>query len=318
MGRTVGGCDAGMRGVNCDFDVSQYFTITAVIWILTALPLLAWATPCLRRQWSASRAARASLLFAAASTILCFVDGLLASVEAGYGKQTLSTLGSILLVFAIRAFSTAWCDVASATCVVHARDESWGRLITRVRLTYKWMPLVHVPFALMFSIHDYCYVLPPHLAASVNWTMMLMYGVWLAFGTLVVLSGLAFVQWYIARACFDHVDGARGLQHTALINMVQQLFFDLIIAVYIVLYASDTTNEGDHIAAYHYLAFIAFWGMHLQVVLLFAVLGNTDPLYSQDEFASLLKAAAGSTDQKLPTKIGSPCGKGDGVAATDV
>jgi heme/copper-type cytochrome/quinol oxidase subunit 4 len=238
---------------------------------------------------------------------------LLASLEDSYGKQTLSTLGSILLVFAICAFSTAWCDVASATCVVHECDESWGRVISRVRRTYKWMSLVHVPFALVFSIHDYEFV-----AASVNLTVMLMYGVWLAFGTLVVLSGLAFVQWYIARACFAHVDGARGLQHTALINMVQQLCFDLIIAVYIVLYASDTTNDGDHIAAYHYLAFIAFWGMHVQVVLLFAVLGNTDPLYSQDDFASLLKAAAGSTDNKLPTTIGSPCGKGDGVVATDV
>merc|ERR1719213_14942 len=111
------------------------------------------------------------------------------------------------------------------------------------------MSLLHVPFALVFSIHDYEFV-----AASVNLTVMLMYGVWLAFGTLVVLSGLAFVQWYIARSCLAHVGGARGLRHTALINMVQQLFFDLIIAVYIGLYAaSDTTNEGDHIAAYHYL-----------------------------------------------------------------
>jgi len=306
----VGDCDAGMRGIDCAFNAAQYFVVTAVIWILTALPLLAWATPCLRRQWSASKAARVSLLFAAASALCCFVDGVLASTTENYGNQTLWTVGSILLVFGICAFSTTWCDVAAALSGLHARDQGWGHLITRVRLTYKWMAMLHVPFALMFSVHDYRSVVPEE---SYN-TVVIVWGVWLVLGTLFVLTGLACVQCYIARVGLASVDGARSLQETALINMIQQLFLDLLIVVYATLYATDNESDGSIIAAYHALGFVAFWTMHVQVVVFFAILGNTDPMYNESEFNQLLLKADQSTDDIPASTVGSPSHGADNAA----
>lgn len=306
----VGDCDAGMRGVDCAFNAAQYFAVTAAIWILTALPLLAWATPCLRRQWSASRAARVSLLFVAASSLCCSVDGALAATAVNYGNQTLWCIGSIFLVFGICTFSTRWCDVALALGGLHARDQGWGHLVTRVRLTYKCMAVLHVPFALMFSVHDYRDV----VSEEAFETIAIVWGVWLVFGTLVVLSGLACVQCYIARVCLASVDGARSLQETALVNVIQQLFFDLLMVIYAALYASDSESESSNIAAYHALGFIAFWVMHVQVVVFFAILGNTDPMYSQSEFDQLLSKADGSTDDIPASTVGSPGNRVDNVA----
>lgn len=306
----VGDCDAGMRGVDCAFNAALYFAVTAVVWILTALPLLAWATPCLRRQWSASRTARVSLLLVAASALCCSVDGVLASTTVGYGNQTLWTVGSILLVFGICAFSTTWCDVASALSGLHAGDQGWGHLIVRARLTYKWMALLHVPFAMMFSVHDY----RDFVSHETFDTIVMVWGAWLVFGTLFVLSGLACVQCYIARVCLAGVDGARSLQETALINLIQQLFFDLLIVIYAALYAADSKPNGGIIAAYHALGFIAFWAMHVQVVLFFAVLGNTDPMYNQSEFDQLLSKADGSTDDVPASTVGSPGNRVDNAA----
>jgi hypothetical protein len=298
-------CDAGMLGTDCAFNAVQYFVVTAVLWILTALPLLAWATPCLRRQWSASRAARVSLLFVAASALCCFADGMLAATTVIYGNQTLWTVGSILLVFGICVFSTTWCDVASATIGLHSSDQGWRRLITRMRLTYVWMAVLHVPFALMFSVHDYRDI----VSHETFETMVMVWGAWLVFGTLVVLSGLAFVQCYIARVCLAGVDGARSLQKTALINVIQQLLVDVVVIIYAALYASTLLGkrkyEGSNVAAYHSLGFIAFLAMHVQVVLFFAILGNTDPMYSQSEFDQLLSKAEGLTHDIPASVVGS-------------
>jgi hypothetical protein len=306
----IGDCDAGMRGTDCSFNAAQYFAVTAIIWILTALPLLAWATPCLRRQWFASKAARVSLLLVAASALCCFVDGMLASTTANYGNQTLWTIGSIFLVFGICTFSTTWCDVASALSNLHARDQGWGLLVTRVRLTYKWMALLHVPFAVMFSVHDYRDL----VSENTFETIVIVWGGWLLFGTLFALSGLACVQCYIARVCLASVDGARSLQETALVNVIQQVFFDLLIVIYAALYASDSKSEDSNITAYHALGFIAFWVMHVQVVVFFAILGNTDPMYSQSEFDQLLSKADGPTDDIPASTVGSPGNRDDNVA----
>jgi hypothetical protein len=290
-----------MLGTDCAFNAVQYYAVTAAVWILTALPLLAWATPCLRRQWSASRAARVSLLFVAASALCCFVDGVLAATTVIYGNQTLWTVGSILLVVGIWSFLTSWCDVASAMIGLHSRDKVGGHLITRMRLTYKLMAVLHVPFALMFSVHDYRDV----VSHETFETIVIVWGVWLVFGTLVVLSGLACVQCYIARICLASVDGARSLQKTALINMIQQLFVDIIVVTYASLYASGSKSEGSNVAAYHALGFIAFWAMHVQVVLFFAILGNADPMYNQSGFDQLLSKADGSTDDIPASVVGS-------------
>jgi hypothetical protein len=295
-------CDAGMLGTDCAFNAVQYFAVTSVMWILTALPLLAWATPCLRRQWSASKAARFSLLFVAASALCCFVDGVLAATTVIYGNQTLWTVGSILLVFGICAFSTTWCDVASAMIGLHARGRGWGHLITFTRLSYKWMAVLHVPFALMFSIHDY----RDFVSHEAFETIVMVWGVWLVFGALVVLSGLACVQCYIARICLASVDGAHSLQKTALINMIHQVFVDLLVIIYAALYASGSKSEGSSVAAYHTVGFIAFWAMHVQVVLFFAILGNADPMYNQSQFDQLLSKADGSTDDIPASVVGSP------------
>jgi len=306
----VGDCESGMRGTDCAFNAAQYFGVTAVIWILTALPLLAWATPCLRRQWSASKAARVSLLLVAASAFCCFVDGVLASTTVNYGNQTLWTLGSICLVFGICSFATTWCDVASALTGLHALDPGWGRLVSRVRLTYKWMAALHVPFALVFSVHDYRSL----VSEEAFETLVIVWGVWLVFGTLFVLSGLACVQCYIARVGLAGVDGARSLQDTALVNVMEQLFFDLLMVVYAALYASDSETESSNIAAYHALGFIAFWAMHVQVVGFFAILGNTDPMYSQNEFEQLLSKADSSTGDIPASTVGSPGNMAGNVA----
>jgi hypothetical protein len=291
-----------MLGTDCAFNAMEYFAGTAVMWILTALPLLAWATPCLRRQWSASKAARFSLLFVAASALCCFVDGVLAATTVIYGNQTLWTVGSILLVFGICACATTWCDVASAMIGLHSRDQGWGQLITRMRLIYKWMAVLHVPFALMFSVHDY----RGFVSHETFETIVMVWGVWLVFGTLVVLSGLACVQCYIARFCLGSVDGARSLQKTALINMIQQVYVDMFVIIYAALYTSGSKSEGSSIAAYHAVGFIAFWAMHVQVVLFFAVLGNADPMYNQSQFDQLLSKADGSTDDVPASVVGSP------------
>lgn len=306
----VGDCDAGMRGTDCSFNAALYFAVTAAVWLLTALPLLAWATPCLRRQWTASKAARVSLLLVAISALSCFADGLFASTTAGYGNQTLWTIGSIFLVFGICKFSTTWCDVASALSDLHARDQGWGRLVTRVRLTYRWMALLHVPFALMFAVHDY----RDFVSEETFETILIVWGGWLVFGTLFVLTGLACVQCYIARVCLAGVDGARSLQETALVNVIQQLFFDLLIVIYGALYASDRKTEGSNIAAYHALGFISFWVMHVQVVVFFAILGNADPMYSQSEFDQLLSKADGSTADIPASTVGSPGNRDDNAA----
>merc|ERR1719343_985728 len=126
--------------------------------------------------------------------------------------------------------------------------------------------MLHIPFALMFSIHDY----RDFVSHETFETIVI---VWLVFGTLVVLSGLALVQCYIARICLASVDGARSLQKTALINMIQQLLVDIIVVIYASLYAFGSKSEGINIAAYHALGFIGFWAMHMQVVLFFAILG---------------------------------------------
>jgi hypothetical protein len=220
------------------------------------------------------------------------------------------TIGSIFLVFGFSTFSTTWCDVASALSDLHARDQGWGLLVTRARLTYKWMALLNVPFALMFAVHDY----PDVVSQKAFETIVLVWGGWLVFGTLFVLSGLACVQCYIARVCLAGVDGARSLQETALVNVIQQLFFDLLIVIYAALYASDSKSEGSNIAAYHALGFIAFWVMHVQVVVFFAILGNTDPMYSQSEFDQLLSKADGPTDDIPASTVGSPGNRDDNVA----
>jgi len=200
--------------------------------------------------------------------------------------------------------------VASALCCLHARDQGWGNLIARVRLTYKWMAVLHVPLALMFSVHDYRGFVPKE---AFN-TTVIVWGVWLVFGSLFVLSGLACVQCHIARVCLANVDGARSLQETALINMIQQLFLNLLVVVYAALYLAGSKSEGSIIAAYHALGFIAFWAMHVQVVFFFAILGNTDPMYNQSEFNQLLLKAAGSTDDIPASTVGSPGTRVDNVA----
>jgi len=152
-----------------------------------------------------------------------------------------------------------------------------------------------VPFAVMFSLHDYDFLWP---AFDV---VVQVYGAWMIFGTVVVLSGLACAQYYIARVCLAGAEGIRSLQDTALINLVEQVMFDVFIVVYTSLYAS-----GD-IAAYHAMGFIIYWAMHVQVVLFFAVLGNTDPLYSQDDMDALfLKATDGPAHDVPPTPVGTP------------
>jgi len=250
------------------------------------------------------------LLLVAASALCCFVDGVLASTTVGYGNQTLWTVGSILLVFGICSFSTTWCDVASALGGLHAGDQGWVRLIVRARLTYKWMALLHVPFALMFAVHDY----RDFVSHKTFETIVVVWGGWLVFGTLFALSGLACIQCYIARVCLASVDGARSLQETALVNVIQQLFFDLLIVIYAALYASDSKTNDSNIAAYHALGFIAFWVMHVQVVVFFAILGNTDPMYSQSEFDQLLSKADGSTDGIPASTVGSPGNRDDNAA----
>jgi len=303
-------CDGGLAGQDCDFHVGLYSALTAAFWILTALPLLAWAMPCLRREWSANKRARVSLVLAAASALCCFLDDVFVLElrrggygnrrEGGYGNRTLWSLGSIFLVFAMRAFATTWCDVAAALGSLHAPGHGGERLIAHVRLTYKWMAMVHVPFAVMFSLHDYDFLAP---AFDV---VVQVYGAWMIFGMVVVLSGLACAQHYIARVCLAGAEGIRSLQDTALINLVEQVMFVVLIVVYTSLYSS-----GD-IAAYHATGFIIYWAMHVQVVLFFAVLGSTDPLYSQDDMDALfLKASDGPAYDVPPTPVGTPSQKSD-------
>jgi hypothetical protein len=306
--------DDALMGEDCDFDVGLYSAVTAVLWILTALPLLAWAMPCLRRQWAASKRARASLVLAAVSAFCCFLDDVLKFREDGYGNQTLWSLGSIFLVFAIRAFSTTWCDVASALGSLHAPGHGGERLITNVRLTYKWMSMMHVPFALVFALHDYDFFCEERGCTAFE-VVVRVYGAWLFFGTVVVLSGLSCAQYYIARVYLAGVEGVRSLQDTALINMVEQVLFDVLIFVYASLYLSDSESDGGNIAAYHAVGFIIFWAMHVQVVLFFAVLGNADPMYSQGDMDALfLKAADGPTRDIPPATVGTPTQTVDNAA----
>lgn len=300
-------CDQFVKGEDCGFDEGMFRKVTAVLWVLTALPLLVWATPCLRRSWSASRMARASLLLAALSALLCFLDDVLlvSEVHASGNNMTLWSVGTIFLVFAVCVFSVSWCDVAAALGRLHAPQSGADKLIARVRLTYKWMSVVHVPFAVMYSMHNFGF-----MWKEFN-TVVMVWGAWLLFGTVFVLSGLAVVQFYIARFRLGGVDGTRSLQDTALINLVEQVFFCFSIVVYVALYMSDNEFEGANIAAYHSVGFITFWAMHVQVVLFFAILGNTDPLYSQGDLDALLQKAQDGQEaiEVPPNTVGSPSSK---------
>lgn len=303
-------CDASAKGRDCAFDEATFTIVFAVLWILTALPLLAWAMPCLRKQWSASRLARASLLLAAASAVCSCADqilhlkaGRLAGIEQTYGNMTLWGVGSIFLVFAICVFSCVWCDVASALAKLHAPERQSARIISIVRFTYKLMAALHVPFAALLSMHDYEF-----MRASFQEGWYMVWGAWLLFGTCVVLSGLAAAQYYIARFHLGDLDGARSLQEIALINLVEQVFFDIFFVVYVTLYQSDNSESGSNIAAYHSVGFLTYWAMHVQVVLFFAILGPTDPLYSQGDLDSLMeRAERNAKDMEVPpTTMGSP------------
>lgn len=302
-----------MRGADCGFNEGLFCTFTAVFWILTALPLLAWSMPCLRRGWNASAPARTSLLLAALSAVCCCLDDVFKGTVASYGNQTLWCVGSVFLVFSVCVFAHQWCNVASALLDLHGRGgdaEAEGKLlISRVRLTYKWMSLMHIPFAALYSAHDYENI----RGANGGDTIMQVWGVWLLVGTIGGLSGLAIAQLYIARVCLAKVESARSLHDTALINLVEQLFFDLLVVVYIALWMSDNRTEGSNIAAYHSVGFVTFWAMHAQVVFFFAILGNTDPLYSQECLSKLLLSADGATDNSVPAStVGSPQAKAPG------
>jgi hypothetical protein len=224
--------------------------------------------------------------------------------EQLYGNMTLWGVGSIFLVFAICAFSCVWCDVAAALAKLHGPEHQSSRMISAMRLTYKMMAALHVPFGVFLAVHDYYF-----LRQTFRDGLYMILGAWLLFGTCVVLSGLAAAQYYIARFHLKNVDGARSLQETALINLVEQVFFDTFIVVYVALYQSDNTVSGSNIAAYHSVGFLMYWAMHIQVVLFFAVLGPTDPLYSQGDLDSLLLKATGLEDgpknaELPPTTLG--------------
>lgn len=309
VGRVHGeSCGQWERGLDCKFSEWWYWLVVALLWLLTAVPFLSTALS--RSARASSGPTRLCLLLTACSAVLNSLDAFLFLIfgmrdkrSDEYGLGTLSNLGSILLMFALRLFAHLWCDICGALSRLQKPgDLSAAWRFTVIRRGYDIVAFGHIPFALMMSCSDYEW--GPNFDTSLS-----VYMIWCGASLFVGLTVLALVMWCIARS----IEGTRAcnLVQVTSINLAEQLLYDMLLLLGVWLVQSQSYNKfGLLQAVAHIVMFLVGWLLHAQVFLFFYVCDSNDPFSSGEHLNALLKESSAPSavhELELETVVGATC-----------
>jgi len=309
VGRVHGeSCGRWGRGQDCKFNEWWYWFVVMLLWLLTAMPFLSMTLS--RRVRSLSGPTGICLLLTACSALLNSLDALLFLIYGmrdkrsdEYGSGTLSSLGSILLMFALRLFAYLWCDICGA---LSRLEKEWNVAaawrFTVIRRGYDIAAFGHIPFALLMSCSDYEW--GPDFDYSV-----FIYMIWCGASLFLGLTVLALAMWCIARSITG--TRARNLVQVTAINLGEQMLYDVVLLLCGFIFRSQSYLEfGLLQAVVHILMFLLSWLLHAQVFMFFYICDANDPFSSQEDLDVLLHESAAPnpwSELELETTVGAAC-----------
>ena len=322
--------------MDCAFDESVFFAITAGLWLLTSL--LFFAKAVLPRGTAATGAARWCLLSMAMSSLCMSADALVYLLTRPHGgnfvthggnfvNQVFTALGTIFMGFGMRWFAWLWCKIVGAldsqASVRGHNHFLCTRLVRIVWWSYTILAFLNVPVALVLAVCGTSAGPSYHDGVTVWFS-------WVLFSACFAFSLTAVLMWIVAVKYLPEDANVGSLVIVTKINLVEQLIYNLTLVFAGGLYMSPAYNKYGMVqAAVFALLFVAAWLMHIQMLIFFAVTQPDDPMYSQKQLKSLLllisgelevvaEATAGAvavargspkakkTTTPTPSKIGSP------------
>jgi hypothetical protein len=317
-------CDDWQRGMDCAFDEWTFFTITAGLWLLTTLFLLAKAFLPLGDGSTPTGAGRWCLLSTAASSLCMSADAVSTLLAGPRGNKPalltncflLPAVGTVFLGFGMRWFAWLWCTVSGAL-EIKAHPLA-ARLVCTVWWIYNFVAFLNVPVALVMAVSGTAF--GPSFPDGVKVWMA-----WALLSTCLAFTIAAVLMWIVTTRCQSNETAARSLTVVTKINVAEQFIYNLTLVLAGALYITPAYNEYGMVqAAVFTLMVVPVWLMHIQMLIFFASTQSDDPLFSQKQLRSLLlltsselgfvaesTLAAVGVDGKnaaipKPNKIGSP------------
>jgi len=298
-------CGPWRRGLDCNFSEDLFLELTGVVMLITAGTFI-WKA--CRRSTAGhlpGSAARRCLLLGAASSVCYALDGLSAAVLPDpiaaptypYRVGTAMTLATILPVFMLRTFVRLWVTVtrslielskasaASGECSGGAGGRH-GLALRCIACAYDFWAFVHVPAAAVMTCSRYSW------GPSFDIVILCWIG-WSILTAVCLNSVLAVLMWHVVRQALGSFQRAASLRRVTLVNLLEQVLYNLIFTTTIALYMPDAYHSYGAVQAGVYVGvFLLAWLVHAQVLLFFTVCDPNDPLYSDQGLQALVEEAA--------------------------
>lgn len=308
--------------MDCNFDVMTFYMIMAVIWSVTVVAflmklLLPWGKAPTGTARTCLILTMISSAFSSVESILfiCKVPFLSTNADGNDANHALSYIGTTFLSIALSLWASLWCDVAGALAGPSGAQGKHATLqLSIVRRGYLAVAILHVPFCLLRAATEFNIGLE-HTESVQIWTA------WLSISACCIFTVFAMQMWrFVARYLNNVKDSQKvqGLRTVTLVNLIEQMVYNLFLVAIGVLYFPEHSNRFGHVQlAYYTLLCGLYWMMHIQVLFFFLVVKSNDPFHSKTDLEQLMLCYHEdwhTKDAKNAVVVGSPTSK-DAMAA---
>jgi len=305
--------------MDCAFNVRTFYITLAVIWSLTIVAflskLLCGKVP--------TGTARSCLILTMTSAAFSLIEAILFLTKVPFyenmekdttdANHALSYTGTIFLSVALALWASLWCDVAGALAGPRsAQDTSIKQAVSQlsmVRRGYMVVAVLHVPICILRTFTEFKIGLQ-------FWESTLIWTAWLFISACCVFTVFAVQMWLFVAKHLNNVkdtEKVQGLRLVTMVNLVEQMVYNLFLAAVGVLYFPEHSNSFGNIQlAYFTLLFGLYWMLHAQVLFFFLVVKPNDPFHSKPDLEMLMllshdeEESASKDAEKNSVVIGSP------------